>query len=167
MIEKKGEERDLIVASMLGDDKVRKIVDTAYTVSRVFANSGKRAGVLYVTAQACKALQVANNIVHGQGPGTIDTLKSSVMMTLVFAERTIVTALELGALERGLVELARAEELYPVWPENQIEAVAIMVEEAGEALEADLSVGRNVNDVCEELVQVIAMCIRILKNLED
>ncbi len=37
-------------------------------------------------------------------------------------------------------ELQRAEAKHPVWPDNRLRQVAIMVEEAGEALQAALTI---------------------------
>jgi hypothetical protein len=44
------------------------------------------------------------------------------------------------ASELILTELRRAVEKHPNWPENRLRQVAIMVEEAGEALQAALTI---------------------------
>lgn len=66
-------------------------------------------------------------------------------------------------------EVCRAEELYPTWPENVVEAVAIMAEESGEAVKAANDVRwfkDSVGELQKELVQTAAMCVRCLINLE-
>ena len=67
-------------------------------------------------------------------------------------------------------ELRRAEEIHPGWPEDVVHAVAIMVEEAGEAMQAALDVhyrNRCIDDLRIELAQTGAMAIRALIHLED
>lgn len=67
------------------------------------------------------------------------------------------------------LELVRAEVLHPVWPKDIVHATAIMVEEAGEAIQAALDLtydGGSVEHLMEELVQTGAMCVRALMNIE-
>jgi len=70
-----------------------------------------------------------------------------------------------------LVELARAERVHPEWPTDPIHQVAIMAEEAGEAVQAanNLVHHGKANSAfllrCE-LVQTGAMALRALINLE-
>jgi len=67
-------------------------------------------------------------------------------------------------------ELRKAEEKHPGWPQDVVHAVAIMVEEAGEAMQAALDVhyrGRGIEDLRIELAQTGAMAIRALIHLED
>lgn len=67
-------------------------------------------------------------------------------------------------------ELERACEKHPGWPADPIHQVAIMVEEAGESMQAALQMvyeGGNIVDLKKELAQTGAMCLRCLINLED
>lgn len=66
-------------------------------------------------------------------------------------------------------ELARASELYPRFPKDVVKAVAIVAEECGEAIRAanDHDVrptDETRRDVHDELIQTMAMCIRVLQN---
>lgn len=65
-------------------------------------------------------------------------------------------------------ELQRAEMKHPGWPTDKIHACAVMVAEAGEAMDAaldcvydDVDVGK----IKAELVQTGAMCVRALMHL--
>jgi NTP pyrophosphatase (non-canonical NTP hydrolase) len=65
-------------------------------------------------------------------------------------------------------ELRMAEKKHPGWPDDPIHGVAIMIEEAGEAMQAALDLHyRNapVADLRKELAQTGAMAIRALLNL--
>ena len=67
-----------------------------------------------------------------------------------------------------LQEVERAEGKHPDWPDDVIHAVAIVAEESGEAVRAALNHvyhGGAIDDVCTELVQTAATCIRALDNL--
>lgn len=67
------------------------------------------------------------------------------------------------------IELRRAEEKHPGWPDDPIHAVAIMVEEAGEAIQAAIDVyynNRRSDDLKKELAQTGAMAIRALLHME-
>ena len=88
-----------------------------------------------------------------------------------------------------LAEYRRAKDLYPLWPDDIIHAVAIMCEESGEAVDAFIKLedsikkiivhstkairsalhmqyeNGNIEDVEEELIQTAAMCLRCLVNL--
>lgn len=71
------------------------------------------------------------------------------------------------AVRQMLVELIRAENLHPVWPEDTLRQIAIMAGEAGEALQAGLhyAEGRGSLDaVRTEAIQTAAMSIRFLIN---
>lgn len=76
-----------------------------------------------------------------------------------------------GSVCAMLIELARAEKIHPVWPTDPIHQVAIMAEEAGEAVQAanNLVHHNKANGAfllrCE-LIQTGAMAIRCLINLE-
>lgn len=62
-------------------------------------------------------------------------------------------------------ELRKAEEKFPGWPEDNIHGVAILVEEAGEAMQAALDVyyrGKDIDFLKKELAQSAAMAIRAL-----
>jgi hypothetical protein len=77
---------------------------------------------------------------------------------------------EIDAIWKMRVELARAEHKHPIWPADPIHQVAIMVEEAGEAMRAALRLvykeGGTVEELRAEIIQTGAMCLRCLKNLE-
>lgn len=73
------------------------------------------------------------------------------------------------AVRQILIELIRAENLHPVWPEDTLRQVAIMAGEAGEALQAGLhyAEGRgSIQAIRDEIIQAGAMSIRALINLE-
>ena len=75
---------------------------------------------------------------------------------------------ELVALIDILNELQEAESRYPQWPTDPIHAVAIMAEEAGEAVQAANNLvwhGGDREALRDEIVQTAAMAIRCLKNL--
>lgn len=73
-------------------------------------------------------------------------------------------------------ELLSAEELHPSWPKDKIHAVAIIVEEVGEAMQKAIdyelkcdSIAESdilIRDLNSELIQSAAMCIRALINLK-
>ena len=74
-----------------------------------------------------------------------------------------------AAVDAMLQELERAKAKHPVWPTDIVHQVAIMVEEAGEALRAVLNSayeGGNIEEVRREVIQTGAMAIRVLMNLE-
>lgn len=82
------------------------------------------------------------------------------------------------ALIGAVLELARAERLYPDWPANPdpVYMVAIMAEEAGEAVRAanNLKWGHRRGTPAEaeaklktELIQTAAMCLRMLKHIPE
>ena len=76
---------------------------------------------------------------------------------------------ELTACADIYAELQRAERLHPVWPSDPIHQAAIVSEEAGELVKAVNDMvwkGASIEDVRAEAVQVGAMAIRFLKNLE-
>lgn len=73
------------------------------------------------------------------------------------------------ALKSIIHELSEAEIKHPGWPDDPIHAVAIMIEEAGESMQAaiDLYYGKGtVDHLCEELAQTGAMAIRALMHLK-
>lgn len=70
-------------------------------------------------------------------------------------------------IKAALMELDRARALHPVWPEDTIHATAIMLEEAGEVLQAANNLvaghkGGTVEDVRKEVIETMAMCLRLL-----
>ena len=69
-----------------------------------------------------------------------------------------------------LKELERAETIHPFYPIDPFKQLAIMQEEAGEVTKAilDWQDGKDtVKHVREELIQTAAMCMRMLKNLNE
>lgn len=67
-----------------------------------------------------------------------------------------------------IAELHRAEALHPVWPGDIVHQAAIMVEEAGETLQAANNYrfhGGELELARVEAIQAGAMAIRFLKNL--
>ncbi len=65
-------------------------------------------------------------------------------------------------------ELKRAEKKHPGWPDDPVHGVAIIVEEAGEAMKAALDMYYRNGIVCDlrtELAQTGAMAIRALLHL--
>ena len=69
-----------------------------------------------------------------------------------------------------LKELERAETIHPFYPIDPFKQLAIMQEEAGEVTKAvlDWQDGKDtVKHVREELIQTAAMCMRMLKNLDE
>ena len=83
------------------------------------------------------------------------------------------------AIELIFRELAAAEEEHPGWPDDAIYAVAILIEEAGEAMQAAIDLTwldkgalrgvRNelIGKLRRELAQTGAMALRALIHLED
>lgn len=67
-------------------------------------------------------------------------------------------------------ELERAKELHPDFPESIVRMVAIMAEEAGEAIREANRIEDDGNGDVEalriELIQTAAMCVRCLEGLE-
>jgi len=65
-------------------------------------------------------------------------------------------------------ELRAAEKKHPGWPNDVIHAVAILIEESGEAMKEAIDVtyiGKSTEDLKKELAQTGAMAIRALLNL--
>ena len=65
-------------------------------------------------------------------------------------------------------ELKKAEQQHPGWPDDPVHGVAIMVEEAGEAMQAALNLfyrNGSVEKLRKELAQTGAMAIRALLHL--
>lgn len=76
---------------------------------------------------------------------------------------------EYAAVDAMLQELERAKAKHPTWPTNTLEQVAILAGESGECLQAALHFveGRgDIERVRTEAIQVGAMAIRVLMNLE-
>lgn len=73
-----------------------------------------------------------------------------------------------AAIEAILLELERAENKFPSWPDDLIHAAAIVGEESGELIRAALQYryeGGVVEEAEKEAVQVGAMAVRFLKGL--
>lgn len=69
----------------------------------------------------------------------------------------------------AIQELHRAREVYPSFPGNIVEATAIMVEEAGEALKVANELRWSQKNPSwmefrKEMIQTIAMCLRVLQD---
>ena len=65
-------------------------------------------------------------------------------------------------------ELDRAKEIHPGYPNDMFRQIAIMNEEAEEATKAVLHYHYekgSIDDVKKELIQTMAMCMRMLENL--
>jgi NTP pyrophosphatase (non-canonical NTP hydrolase) len=74
------------------------------------------------------------------------------------------------AIELIFAELRKAEEKYPGWPDDPVHAVAVLVEEAGEAMKEALDVyykKKESRDLVKELAQTGAMAIRALIHLQE
>ncbi len=68
-----------------------------------------------------------------------------------------------------VAELLKAKAKFPRFPTDPVHAVAIMAEEAGEAVQASLLVNyesHSIERIKKEVIQTGAMCIRILNNIE-
>ena len=64
-------------------------------------------------------------------------------------------------------EVARAEEIHPYWPSDDIHAAAIVAEESGELVKAVLDATEKKageDEIIAEAVQTAASAIRFLKN---
>lgn len=60
-------------------------------------------------------------------------------------------------------ELNRAKKIHPFWPSDQVHQVAIVCEEAGEALKAALNYqdhGNPFEEIRKEIIHTAAMCER-------
>lgn len=74
----------------------------------------------------------------------------------------------IAIIESILAEKHRAEAARPAWLRDIVHAVAIMNEEAGEAVQAANTYvydGGDIEDVRKEVIQTAAMCIRVLENM--
>ena len=74
---------------------------------------------------------------------------------------------EIEAISAITIELRRAIEKFPSWPDDVVHASAIVAEEAGELSRAALQVtyeGGTFEAVEEEAIQVGAMALRLLIN---
>ncbi len=72
------------------------------------------------------------------------------------------------AITRILDELRKTETKHPVWPTDQIHAVGILIEEAGESMQAAIDchyAGGSLEKLRTELAQTGAMALRALINL--
>ena len=68
------------------------------------------------------------------------------------------------------LELMRAMDKHPVFPEDIVHKVAVMAEESGEALRAALQYqfeDGTMEELKTELRQTGAMCLRVLMELEE
>lgn len=67
-----------------------------------------------------------------------------------------------------MTELIAAQEKHPGWPDDIIHQAAIMVEEAGESIQAAIDIhykNQQIDKFKKEVAQTGAMAIRILMNL--
>lgn len=75
-----------------------------------------------------------------------------------------------GNYSEIMAEVKRAEAKWPEWPTNRYEALAILTEEIGELAQACLKEkheGGNTKAIKTEAVQVAAMAIRFIRNLDS
>ncbi len=80
----------------------------------------------------------------------------------------IIMDIKLSIIPDILDELELAEIKHPDWPTDIIHQMAIVIEEAGEAMRAAVQCeyeGRPIQPLKKELIQTAAMCIRMLNNL--
>jgi len=73
-----------------------------------------------------------------------------------------------SVIEQIFAELRKAEAKHPGWPNDPIHAVGILVEEAGEAMQAAIDhvyAGGDLENLRTELAQTGAMAIRALLHL--
>ena len=74
------------------------------------------------------------------------------------------------SIELIFLELRKAEVKHPGWPTDPVHAVAVLVEEAGEAMKEALDIhyrGKANKDLVRELDQTGAMALRALINIEE
>lgn len=74
----------------------------------------------------------------------------------------------LGIVSEILRELERAETIHPTWPRDPVHQAAVMVEEAGETMQAALDFyyhDKPLDRIRVEAIQTGAMAIRLLLNL--
>lgn len=67
-------------------------------------------------------------------------------------------------------ELSRAKTIWPKWPEDPIQAAAVIAEESGEIVKSALDFtysGGLLSDMEAEAIQTAAMCVRFLENMEN
>lgn len=72
------------------------------------------------------------------------------------------------SIEMILSEYDKAVQKHPFWPDDVIHAVAIMIGEAGEAMQAAINYRTcegGMEDLILEIAQTGAMCVRLLENL--
>jgi hypothetical protein len=72
---------------------------------------------------------------------------------------------EAEAVAEVLKRLGEARQLHPTWPKDIIHQTAIMVEEAGESIQAAINAvyhDGSRHDLNWEVMQTAAMCLRIL-----
>jgi NTP pyrophosphatase (non-canonical NTP hydrolase) len=74
-------------------------------------------------------------------------------------------------IELIFMELRKAEEKHPFWPDDVIHAVGIITEEVGEAMQEAIdwtyTEKKNMENLKKELAQTGAMAIRALMHLPD
>lgn len=107
-------------------------------------------------------------IEHGRIVQDPDSVPSfCTFSTISFHRETSIP--ELKAINAIMEELRSARIQHTAWPHDIVHAVAIVAEEAGEALQAAnnaLHHGKHIQFVKNELVQTGAMVIRALVNLQ-
>lgn len=74
-------------------------------------------------------------------------------------------------MQEILAEYERASRMYPAWPHDIVHAAAIMVEEAGETLQAANNYYHGQKEsslamIRKEAVETAAMCLRLLLDTE-
>jgi tellurite resistance protein len=133
--------------------------------------------VALVGQSAGSAMQAALNCKYAHGE--LAHLRQKLARTAALCVRTMSNLHpELTKQERAIAgnaivdkifnELSKAEIKHPDWPRDTIHAVAIMVEEAGESIEAALDIAYadgGFDHLEQELSQTAAMCFRAMVNL--
>lgn len=75
---------------------------------------------------------------------------------------------EFEIIEAIMNEVQRAKAKHPIFPEDRVHQVSIMMEEAGEAVRAANNYNYengHISELATELIQTAAMCIRTLETI--
>ena len=91
-------------------------------------------------------------------------------MAEIIQTKSITDVLPPGIIRDILLELKRAKEKHPFFPLDAVGRCSIMMEEAGEAVQAANDVmwaNGDKEHLKTELIQTAAMCLRILEAMEN